>query len=442
MVFPAMLTFPKKTMKILMAASEMSSLARTGGLGDVLDALPRALGALGHEVSVVLPLYRSIRDNPRLKIRDSGVQFTVQVGEKSVEAGVLETVAPNGTQVFLIQREEYFDRSAIYGAEGKAYEDNAERFIFFSKAVLELARRMQPAPDVVHVHDWQTALVPVLVKEWALPFHTVLTIHNLEYQGSFWPYDFRLTNLPGSYFSAAGVEFFGNVNLLKAGILFADAVTTVSEAYLHEVQTPAGGCGLDAVIREHAAKFSGMVNGADYSIWDPAVDRLLPAKYSAGDLSGKRVCRDALLAQLGLNPAATNGTMGPVFGIVTRLAEQKGLDILLPLLDRLLSDDVRLVILGEGDPAYEAELRYHMLKHRGKLAFRQEFDVALSHLIEAGSDITLIPSRFEPCGLTAIYSLRYGTLPVARAVGGLTQIVRDVDPVSYTHLTLPTNREV
>ncbi|HEX8371296.1 MAG TPA: glycogen synthase GlgA [Chthoniobacterales bacterium] len=413
-------------MKILMASSEMSSLARTGGLGDVLDALPVALREAGHEVSVVLPLYRSIRENPQLRLQETGVQFSVQVGEKSVEAGVVQTVAPNGTQVFLVRRDEYFDRSALYGIEGKDYEDNAERFIFFSKAVLELARRMQPVPDVIHVHDWQTALIPVLVKEWALPFRTVLTIHNLAFQGNFWPYDFRFTNLPGSYFGAQGVEFFGNLNLLKAGILFADAITTVSEPYLHEIQTPESGCGLDAVIREHRAKFIGILNGADYSVWNPETDKFLPANFSAEDLSGKRICRDTLLSQLGLDPQPR----GPVIGMVTRLSEQKGFDILLPLLDRLLSDDVRLVVLGEGDPAYEAELRYHTLKHRGRFAFRQEFDAALSHLIEAGSDITLIPSRFEPCGLTAIYSLKYGALPVARSVGGLTQIIRDHDPMT------------
>ncbi|MEO7932057.1 MAG: glycogen synthase GlgA [Chthoniobacterales bacterium] len=413
-------------MKILMASSEMSSLARTGGLGDVLDSLPTALRLAGHEVSVVLPLYRNIRENPQLRLKETGVHFSVQVGEKTVEAGVVQTVAANGTQVFLVRRDEYFDRSGIYGTEGRDYGDNAERFIFFSKAVLELARRMQPAPDVIHVHDWQTALIPVLVREWALPFRTVLTIHNLAYQGSFWPYDFRFTNLPGDYFGAKGVEFFGSLNLLKAGILFADAVTTVSETYLHEIQTPASGCGLDAVIREQIGKFTGILNGADYAIWNPATDKLLPQTFSPEALAGKRVCRDALLSEMGLDP----NPRGPVIGMITRLAEQKGFDILLPVLDRLLSDDVRLVILGEGDLAYEAELRYHMLKHRGRLAFRQEFDFKLSHLIEAGSDITLIPSRFEPCGLTAIYSLKYGTLPVAHAVGGLTQIVRDYDPVT------------
>lgn len=415
-------------MKILMASSEMSSLARTGGLGDVLETLPAALREDKNDVSVVLPLYRTIRENPRLRLRNTGVEFRVQIGAKSVDAGVFETIAPNGTQVFLIRRDEYFDRTGIYGVDGRDYEDNSERFIFFSKAFLELSRRMEPTPDILHVHDWQTALVPALVRDWGLPFKTVLTIHNLAYQGSFHGYDFGLTNLPGGYFSAWGLEFFGNMNLLKGGILFADAITTVSEPYFREIQTPEAGCGLHQVVRENAGKFHGILDGADYSVWNPATDHYLPAKFSPDSLAGKRACRNTLLERVDLQPDPT----GPVFGMVTRLAEQKGLDILLPVLDRMLADDVRLIVLGAGDPGYETELRLHLMKHRGRFAYVREFDEELSHWIEAGSDITIIPSRFEPSGLTAIYSLKYGTLPIARAVGGLSQIIRDYDPVTDT----------
>ncbi|HEY5893879.1 MAG TPA: glycogen synthase GlgA [Chthoniobacterales bacterium] len=415
-------------MKILMASSEMSSLARTGGLGDVLETLPAALRDNKVDVSVVLPLYRSIRENPRIRLRDTGVEFRVQIGGKSVEAGVFETVAPNGTQVFLIRRDEYFDRSGIYGVDGRDYADNAERFIFFSKAFVELSRRMDPAPDVLHVHDWQTALVPALVREWGVPFKTVLTIHNLAYQGSFHSYDFGFTNLPGSYFSAWGLEFFGNLNLLKGGILFADAITTVSEPYFREIQTPEAGCGLHDVVRENAGKFHGILDGADYTVWNPANDKYLPEKFSPDSLAGKRACRDRLLERIELDPNPT----GPVFGMVSRLAEQKGFDILLPVLDRMLADDVRLIILGEGDPGYETELRLHLMKHRGRFGYVREYDEELSHWIEAGADIALIPSRFEPSGLAAIYSLKYGTLPIAHAVGGLSQIIRDYDAVNDT----------
>ena len=409
-----------------MASSEMAPLARSGGLGDVLETLPAELHKLGHEVSVALPYYRSIRESKGLKIKSTGVQMTVQVGSKRLEAEILECIAPNGVQVFLVRRDEYFDRSAYYGTEGRAYEDNSERFIYFSKAVVELARRMKPAPDIIHVHDWQTALVPVFIKEYGLPFQTLLTLHNVAYQGSFWGIDFGLTNLPGKYFTEKGVEFYGNLNFLKGGILFADALTTVSERYVREIQTPEYGCGLDSVLREQNGKLSGILNGSDSTLWNPGTDRWIPKKYRASAPGGKKSCREALLAKFGLDPDPT----GPVFAMVTRLAEQKGFDILFPLLDRLLADDVRLVILGEGDANYESALLIAQKKHRERFAFRRDFDDPLAHLIEAGADITLIPSHFEPCGLSAMYSLKYGTIPVARACGGLFQIIQNYDPTT------------
>jgi starch synthase len=415
-------------MKILIAGSEMAPLARTGGLGDVLEAFPAEMEKRGHEVSVVLPYYRVISENRALKVKRTGVTMTVQVGSKRLEAEILETTAPNGIQVFLVKRDEYFDRSGLYGPEGAAYDDNAERFIYFSKAVIELARRMDPAPDILHLHDWQTALVPVFVKERGLPFKTVLTIHNLAYQGSFWGVDFGLTNLPGDYFGARGVEFYGNLNFLKGGIMFADAITTVSERYARDIQTPEFGCGLDRVIRENAGKLTGILNGTDYSVWDPAKDKLIPKRYTPAAPGGKAKNREVLLSELELEAAPR----GPVFSMVTRLAEQKGFDIFLPLIDRLMADDVRLVILGEGDRGYERELLTAVKKHAGRFAFRREFNDRLAHLIEAGADISLIPSHFEPCGLSAMYSLRYGTIPIARATGGLHQIIQDYDPSSGT----------
>ncbi len=413
-------------MKILMASSEMAPLARSGGLGDVLEALPAELNKLGHEVSVALPFYRGIRENAALEIKSTGVEVTIQVGSKRLDAEILQCTAPNGTQVFLVRRDEYFDRSALYGAGGRDYIDNAERFIYFTKAVIELAARMSPAPEIIHLHDWQTALGPVFIREKKLPFHTVMTIHNLAYQGSFWGVDFSLTNLPGSYFSAQGVEFYGRLNFLKGGILFADALTTVSQTYARDIQTAEYGAGLEIVMRENAGRLTGILNGADYETWNPATDKLIPKNYSPRAPAGKRACRDTLLAKSGLaaNPA------GPVFAMVTRLAEQKGIDLLLPLLDRLLADDVRLVILGEGDSGYERELLVAAKRHRGKFAYLKEFDDGLAHLIEGGADIVLIPSHFEPGGLTAMYSLKYGTIPVARATGGVYQIVQDYDPTT------------
>ncbi len=285
----------------------MAPLARTGGLGDVLEALPAALAARGHEVSVVLPCYRGLPERKDLNVKSTGVEISVSVGYKRLPAEILECTAPNGVQVFLIRQDEYFDRTGLYGVEGHDYTDNAERFIYFSRAVMELARRAMPPPDIIHVHDWQTALVPVLLKDRKLAFKTVLTIHNLAYQGSFWGLDFGLTNLPGHYFGASGVEFYGNLNLLKGGIVFADALTTVSERYAREIQTPEYGFGLDAVMREQAHKLTGILNGADYEIWNPATDALLAQeilsrRISLGNRSaGRRCSRNAVSPQ---NPAA------------------------------------------------------------------------------------------------------------------------------------------
>jgi len=409
-----------------MASAEMAPLARTGGLGDVIEALSVEVQKRGHDVSVVLPFYRSIRENKALTIKSTGVEVTVSVGNKRLDAEIFECAAPDGVQVFLVRRDEYFDRTGIYGADGHTYDDNAERFIYFSKAVVELARHMDPAPDVLHVHDWQAALVPVLVKERGLPFGTVLTIHNLAYQGSFWGVDFGLTNLPGHYFSEHGVEFHGRLNFLKGGIVFADKVTTVSERYSRDIQTVQYGCGLDGVLRANAQKLTGILNGADYQIWNPATDKAIPSTYTPDALEGKAGCRKALLKELGLTP----DPRGPVFAMISRLAGQKGLDLLIPLFDRLLSDDVRLVILGEGEETFERELMVASRKYPGKFVFKNKFDDALAHRIDAGADVMLIPSHFEPCGQTAMYTLKYGTLPLARVTGGLHQIIQDYDPTA------------
>lgn len=415
-------------MRILMAASEMAPLARTGGLADVLEALPAELQRRGHEVSVILPYYRAIRENKSLNVRPTGVIMIVEVGARKIETEILEAHAPNDVQVFFVRRDEYFDRSEIYGSDGRAYEDNAERFIFFSKAAVELARRVIPAPDIIHVHDWQTALIPVFVRQRQLTFKTVVTIHNIAYQGSFWGVDFGLTNLPGSYFTASGVEFYGRVNFIKGGILYADAITTVSERYARDIQTPEYGAGLESVVREHAGKLKGILNGADYKTWNPATDKLIAQPYAPGSLGGKKACRDGLLRALALDP----NPRGPVFCMVTRLAEQKGFDILIPLLDRLLADDVRLVILAEGDAGYSRDLAFAAKRNPARFAFRQAMDDALAHRFYAGADVMLIPSHFEPCGLGAMYALKYGTVPIARASGGLHQILTDYDPSTET----------
>ncbi len=415
-------------MRILMISPEGPPLARATALVDVLEALPRELRAQGHEIGIVLPFYREIRENPEVQRKDTGVTADVRLGSKTYVAEFLAGRTAGGVQLFFVRCDEFFDRAGIYGEHGVAYEDNAARFIFFSKAALELARRLTPTPEVLHVHDWAAALVPVFVREWRLPFRTVLTIHHLAEQGSFWGLDFGLTNLPERYFRPTGVEFFGRMNLLKAGLLYADQVTTVSERFRREMLTPEGGCGLDVVLREQQAKIAGILNGADDARWNPASDPLLPQTFEPLDLRGKRTCRELLLDGLNLTPSPD----GPVFGMVTRLVPEKGFDALMPVLDRLLSDDVRLIILGEGDAAYERALAIAAKKYRAKFAYRRVYDETLAHLIEAGSDISLIPSRIEPSGLSAMYSLKYGALPVARATGGIQEIIEDYDPTSDT----------
>jgi starch synthase len=413
-------------MKILMISAEGPPLRRAGALFDVMDALPAQLRARGHEVALALPFYRDIRENPAFREEDTGVTVDVRVGEKTYLAEYFESRTPNDVQLFFVRCDEFFDRRGIYGEHGAHYEDNAARFIFFAKAAVELARRLTPAPQILHVQDWPAALVPVYVHAHQLPFRTVLTLHHVAEQGSFWGLDFRLTNLPERFFTLRGIEFYGKVNFLKGGILFADKITTVSDHYRREILTPQYGCGLDAVLRENAFKLSAILHGANYARWNPRTDALLPANYDLDLLDRKQICRDTLLdeMQLGAAPA------GPVLGMITRVVEEKGFHILVPALDRILSDDVRLIILGEGDPAYETALAVAARKFPSKFAYRPRYDERIAHLIEAGMDIALIPSRFEPAGLSAMYSLKYGALPVARATGGIQDIIEDYDPTS------------
>ena len=413
-------------MRILMITPEGPPLSRATALVDVIEALPRELRRRGHEIGIVMPYYREIRESATAQHKETGVTVDVRLGTKTYVAEFLTGRTAGGVQEFYVRNDEFFDREGIFGEHGLAYEDNAARFIFFSKAALELARRLTPSPEILHVHDWGAALVPVLNHEYQMPFRTVLTIHHLAEQGSFWGLDFALTNLPERYFTLRGLEFFGRMNLLKGGILYADRVTTVSERFRREMLTAEGGCGLEIVLRENAFKLSGILNGADYARWDPASDRLLPQTYDSYDLSGKRVCRDLLLDAIGLAPLPS----GPVFGMVTRLVPEKGFDVVMPVLDRLLSDDVRLIILGEGDPAYERALAIAAKKYPTRFAYRASYDETLAHLIEAGADVTLIPSRIEPSGLSAMYSLKYGALPVARATGGIQEIIEDHDPTA------------
>jgi len=332
---------------------------------------------------------------------------------------------PSGIPLWLVEQPRFFDREGLYGEAGRDYPDNLARFTFFCRAVAAWLGRAAWAPDVIHCNDWQTALLPVLLRvEGASRAATVLTIHNLAYQGRFPAEQFPLTGLPPSVFTVRGLEFWGEVNLLKGGLYFADVLNTVSETYAREIQTPEFGAGLDGVLRDRREDLYGILNGVDYRAWDPAVDPLLPARYSAEDLAGKGVCKQALQRELGLREAPEV----PLIGMVTRLADQKGLDLVAAVLDDLLARGVQFVLLGTGEPRYHALFAGLAARHPSQVGVRLGFDDPLAHRIEAGADIFLMPSRYEPSGLNQLYSLRYGTVPVVRRTGGLADSIVDATP--------------
>jgi starch synthase len=411
-------------MNILFASSELSPFAKTGGLGDVLAALPAALRKRGHSVSCVLPLYRSAAAVAKDR-RPADLQITVPMGAASATASIWEDVTPAGVKLFFVQQDGYFDRPSFYGTAAGDYPDNAARFIFFSKVAVELAKHIRPVPQILHSHDWQTGLIPALVHAAELPFRTVYTIHNLAYQGSFWAFDFEMTNLPGKYFSPPGVEFYGRLNCMKAAITLADQLTTVSPRYAEEIQTYDFGCGLDIVLQENNRKLTGILNGVDYGVWNPLTDPLLPHPFSARSLKGKAACKKALLKEMGLPPGNA-----PLFASVSRLTGQKGFDLLSAMMDEFLEQDVRYVLLGAGEPFYQEYFSQLSRKHPSKVAAKIGFDEGLAHRIEAGADFFLMPSRFEPCGLNQMYSLRYGTIPIVHETGGLADSVENYNPLS------------
>lgn len=409
-------------MNILMAAAEMTPFLRNGELGDAVASLSAELRRQGHEVSVVVPCYRAIREG-KSKLKKTGVKFSVNVGPGRYPCEIFELKSPDGVQVFAVARDEYFDRSGVYGIDGRDYQDNSARFIFFTKCVIELARRMEPLPDILHAHSWETALAPVFCRDQRLPFRTVLTPHGLEYQGNFWSYDFALTNLPGEYYGARGVEYFGSMNCLKGGILFADAVVLPGERFASEAQTPAGGCGLDPVLREHQYKLFGILTPSGLEDWFPASDSAIVAKYSASQPGKKPANRAALLQACELDAEPSRGVF------VSFADASSGTDILLASLDRLLTDNCRVVLLGEVDPSLTVPLEVARRKHRGRFAHFAEFDEELARKALAGADALLLPGAVEPRATWLRRAIRYGVIPVAMQCGGLFQLVRDFEPV-------------
>jgi starch synthase len=413
--------------RILLASSEVHPFSKTGGLADSVGAFGKALAKAGHEVAIVTPLHRGVQERfPTMQHVDW--RFDLPLGPKRCNAELLMLEVSERQRVYFIKKPEHFDRPGLYSENGADYWDNGERFIFFSKCVTHLARHLVWKPEVLHVHDWHTGLVPLFVShqrrsdKWDDAPKVCLTIHNLAYQGVFPKSAFALTNLPPSFFGQEGAEFYGQMNCLKAGIATADVITTVSPRYAREITTAEYGAGLDGLLRKRQGALVGILNGVDYDEWRTTNNPFLPASYSAEDLSGKSSCKAALQAELDL--AIDSRT--PLFGVVTRLADQKGIDIMLGSLEEMLSTNMQFVLLGSGAPNYERAFKDLMGRFPEKVAARIGYNHSLAHRIEAACDFYLMPSRFEPCGLNQMYSLRYGTIPIVRRTGGLDDTVVDI----------------
>ncbi len=428
-----------------MVSSEVVPYAKTGGLADVVGALAIEFAKLGHEVCVILPCYR--------QVEALGYQMTnyawlsVPTGHGLIETRIQEIVDPNSRnlvlghlRVFVVRHDPYFARPGLYQEAGLDYPDNLDRFVFFCRAVMELlvhfGEKDRWQADVLHLHDWQSALCAVYLrttyhaKASLSSVRSVLTIHNLGYQGLFPAENFALTGLSPRLFTPDTLEFYGAVNLLKGGIVFADLLTTVSPTYSYEIQTAEYGCGLDGVIRTRKELLHGIVNGIDTEIWNPAKDAHVPAAYSRSDMSGKARCKKVLQQELGLPQQKV-----PLLGVIARLTSQKGIDLIIEIIPELMELNVQVVILGTGDAHYEQEVRELADRYSGRVALRNVFDEGLAHRIEAGADIFIMPSRYEPCGLSQLYSLRYGTVPIVRKTGGLADTV-----VNYTPRTFNESR--
>lgn len=412
-------------MKLLMVASEAAPFAKTGGLADVVGSLPPALCSLGHDVRLVMPWYRQVRtitgDLPL-----SQNKLSVSMGGHSYKIGY-RTGEFQGVQVYFLDYPEYYDRDELYGEQGHDYPDNAERFGLLSSAAIELTRHLGFVPDVIHAHDWQAGLVPLYLHQQLRrdPYFagtgTLFSIHNLGYQGVFPLQTAKSLGIDSSLLTSDGIEFHGKLSLLKAGIRYASQVNTVSPTYCREIQTPEQGMGLDGLLRSRADHLHGLLNGLDGKLWTPAQDHTLPQAYSADDLSGKAVCKQKLQEELGLQTAPDTA----IVAMVTRLDTQKGIELVLGSWEKILSRNLQLVILGTGNPDYERRLAEAADFYPGQAKVLLRFDDAQSRRIYAGSDLFLMPSRYEPCGLGQLIALRYGCIPLVHATGGLADTIID-----------------
>jgi len=412
-------------MKILFVSPEVVPFAKTGGLADVAGALPKAIKELGHDIRVFLPLYLMV-DAARFGLKSTDVTFEVKIGDSSETVEIFEASIPDShVTVYFVKHDGYFGRPELYTVDGHDYEDSAERFTLFSRAVFEFIKVKGWAPDIVHVNDWQTAMLAAYIKVLKDPFFArtavVYSIHNMAYQGNFPKEKFSCTGLPGEYFDNGSMSENGNLCLAKTGFSFADVISTVSETYAQEIQTEEFGYGLDRALSSRHSDVYGIINGVDYSVWDPATDKHIAKRYSAGTLTLKVENKLALQKKTGLS--VDRGV--PLLGIVTRLADQKGLDIFTAAMEGMLALGCQIVILGTGDPKYHEMLTQEKNKFPKQVALKLGFDAELAQLIYAASDIFLMPSKYEPCGLGQLISFRYGTVPLVRKTGGLADTVQD-----------------
>lgn len=425
-------------MDVVLVASEAVPFAKTGGLADVAGALPRALARVGISARLILPCYRQARD-AGFPLKDSGLILTVPIGPKVVEGRVQTGVIPRSdVPVYLIDQPAYYDRPGLYQRDGADFADNSERFIFFQRAALETIRSLGLRPDVIHCNDWQTGLIPVYLDEFYRGYPelsragTLFTIHNMAYQGSFWHWDMPLTGLDWRLFNWRQLEFHNRINFLKAGLVFSDVLSTVSPTYAREIQTPEFGCGFDGLLRARRHDLHGIVNGIDPAAWNPAIDPRIAANYDAATFPvGKAACK----ADLQRRASLPERPDVPLFAQIGRLDPQKGWDLLMDVADDLLAGDVQMVVLGVGQPRYHGLLQALAARHPDKLRVFLEFSGPLAHQIEAGADLFLMPSLYEPCGLNQLYSLAYGTIPIVRATGGLADTVVDATGENLTRGT-------
>ncbi len=419
-------------MNIVFASSEVVPFAKTGGLADVVEALPRELEKLGHHPIVFVPAYRHVHQCG-MPIEPTDIQVSVTLGSKVVTGRLLRShLRDSQVPVYLVEQDAYFDRPQLYRDNGSDYKDNCERFAFFCRALMQSLGALGVPVDVLHCNDWQTGLIPAYlqIEHAHVPFYkriaSLYTIHNLAYQGSFWHWDMLLTGLDWKYFNWHQMEFHGHLNLLKTGIVFSDAINTVSPQYAKEIQEAPLGCSLEGVLRHRSDVLSGIINGVNYDIWDPAHDRLIAANYDVHTWQqGKARCKASLQQELGLPVEPRH----PLIGLVGRLADQKGWDLVAEVMQRWVGHrDAQWVILGTGEDTYHHLLYRLSREHSHKVAARLEFSDHLAHAIEAGSDMFMMPSRYEPCGLNQLYSLRYGSVPIVHRTGGLADTITDATP--------------